>query len=343
MKAGALFSAGVMAIAVAALSVPVAAIAAERPERSGEQRGWSGRSNDGGGQRRGPDTTRMRQMGNDPGRRSPPPSRSVEARVRNWGEARASVATPAQPRTETRNSNRPSTWNRGDNAGRDRTPDRVDNGGRDRGDRSPGNPSWSRGDNAGRDRTPDRADNNGRDRTWNRGDNDRNGPAWKRDNDRDGRTWNRGDNDRNRPSWNRGGNDRDRADNDRWRHNDRRDNDWRNDRRPNYRDGDHRSWDRQSWRRDNRYDWRRYRDRNRSVYRIGRYYAPYHGYSYRRLSIGFTLGSMFYGNRYWINDPWGYRLPEVYGPYRWVRYYDDVLLVNVYTGQVVDVIYDFFW
>ena len=34
---------------------------------------------------------------------------------------------------------------------------------------------------------------------------------------------------------------------------------------------------------------------------------------------------------------------SLYGPYRWVRYYDDVLLVDVYSGEVVDVIYDFFW
>ena len=55
------------------------------------------------------------------------------------------------------------------------------------------------------------------------------------------------------------------------------------------------------------------------------------------------LGNLFFGSRYWINDPWRYRLPEVYGPYRWVRYYDDVLLVDIYSGEVVDVIYDFFW
>ncbi|WP_313958547.1 RcnB family protein [Novosphingobium sp. 9] len=74
----------------------------------------------------------------------------------------------------------------------------------------------------------------------------------------------------------------------------------------------------------------------------GGYYAPYRGYSYRRVGIGFSLGALFYGERYWINDPWYYRLPPAYEPYRWVRYYDDVLLVNVYTGDVVDVIYDFF-
>ena len=61
------------------------------------------------------------------------------------------------------------------------------------------------------------------------------------------------------------------------------------------------------------------------------------------LSIGFFLDNVFFGSRYWINDPWTYRLPEVYGPYRWVRYYDDVVLVNIYTGEVVDVIHDFFW
>ena len=59
--------------------------------------------------------------------------------------------------------------------------------------------------------------------------------------------------------------------------------------------------------------------------------------------VVFTLGSLFYSQRYWINDPWYYRLPPAYGDYRWVRYYDDALLVDVYSGRVVDVIYDFFW
>jgi hypothetical protein len=36
-------------------------------------------------------------------------------------------------------------------------------------------------------------------------------------------------------------------------------------------------------------------------------------------------------------------LPAAYGSYRWVRYYDDVLLVDVRNGRVVDVIRDFFW
>ena len=106
---------------------------------------------------------------------------------------------------------------------------------------------------------------------------------------------------------------------------------------------DHHRWDRHDWRRDTRYNWSGYRNQHRDLYRAGRYYSPYNNYRYNRLSIGIFLDSGFYGNRYWINDPWQYRLPEVYGPYRWVRYYDDVLLVDIYSGEVVDVIHDFFW
>ena len=106
---------------------------------------------------------------------------------------------------------------------------------------------------------------------------------------------------------------------------------------------DHRRWDHNHWRRDTRYNWSGYRSNHRDLYRAGRYYSPYSNYRYSRLNIGIFLNSGFYGNRYWINDPWQYRLPEVYGPYRWVRYYDDVLLVDIYSGEVVDVIHDFFW
>lgn len=98
-----------------------------------------------------------------------------------------------------------------------------------------------------------------------------------------------------------------------------------------------------NWRNDNRYNWRSYREQNRNYYRPGRYYSPYRDRNYSRISIGFSLGSGYYGSRYWINDPWQYRLPAAYGSYRWVRYYDDVLLVDLRNGRVVDVIRDFFW
>jgi hypothetical protein len=125
------------------------------------------------------------------------------------------------------------------------------------------------------------------------------------------------------------------------------DRDWRGDRRSNdrnwsSRDNNYQRWDR-NWRNNNRYDWQRYRTYNRSAYHMNRYYAPYRNYSYRRLGIGFQLDPLFFGQDYLIGNPGYYRLPDVYGPYRWVRYYDDALLVDVYSGQVVDVIYDFFW
>ena len=107
------------------------------------------------------------------------------------------------------------------------------------------------------------------------------------------------------------------------------------------RDGNHHDWSR-NWRKDHRYDWHRHRSRYSSLFRLGSYYDPY-GWGYRRWSIGFSLWPSYYGSNYWLDDPWMYRLPPVYGPYRWVRYYDDALLVNTYTGQVVDVIYNFFW
>ena len=117
---------------------------------------------------------------------------------------------------------------------------------------------------------------------------------------------------------------------------------YRNGHRDDWRSGNHRRWN-NDWRRDNRYNWSGYRNQHRNVFSVGRYYSPYRNYSYSRLSIGFFLDRGFYGNNYWVNDPWQYRLPEVYGPYKWVRYYDDVILVDIYSGEVVDVIHNFFW
>ncbi|MGN6277634.1 MAG: RcnB family protein, partial [Sphingomonas sp.] len=121
-----------------------------------------------------------------------------------------------------------------------------------------------------------------------------------------------------------------------WNDNRRRDDRWRgNDRGGN--------WNR-SWRNDNRYDWQHYRSYNRNAYRLPRYYAPYGwSYGYRSFGVGAIIDSMLFDQSYWIDDPYDYRLPDVYGPYRWVRYYNDALLVDIYTGEVVDVVHDIFW
>lgn len=173
-------------------------------------------------------------------------------------------------------------------------------------------------------------------RTWD--DRRRDSRNWtqRRDNDdrRDGDRWRRNDD---RRDWNRDG-DRWRGDRNTWGRDDNR---WRNNGTRYGYSQDYRRWDNR-WRDNRRYDWWSYRRANPSLYRHS-YYAPYRNYNYRRLSIGFRLDSLFFGSRYWINDPWQYRLPDVYGPYRWVRYYDDALLVDIHTGEVVDVIYSFFW
>ncbi|WP_010546369.1 RcnB family protein [Sphingomonas elodea] len=183
------------------------------------------------------------------------------------------------------------------------------------------------------------------------------------------RDWRGGD----RPDWrNRGGGRRDPAVQDRrWDNQPRPDwnrdrnwnanRNWNSDRDWGRRDGDRRwndrrDWDRaerwrgdrgvwnNGWRSDHRYDWRAYRDYNRSLYRLPRYYPPARwSYGYRRFSIGYRIDSFLFAPQYWISDPYSYRLPDVWGPYRWVRYYDDALLVDVDTGQVVDVIYGIFW
>lgn len=105
---------------------------------------------------------------------------------------------------------------------------------------------------------------------------------------------------------------------------------------------DYRRWDTR-WRSSSRYDWYGWRNRYPGYFQVGLYHSPYRNYSYRRLTIGSLLDSLFFDQDYWIADPGYYRLPEVYGPYRWVRYYDDALLVNIYTSEVADVNYDFFW
>lgn len=102
-------------------------------------------------------------------------------------------------------------------------------------------------------------------------------------------------------------------------------------------------WSR-GWRDDNRFDWGRYRNQNRNLFRLPRYYAPYSwSYGYRRFSVGATLSQLLWSQDYWIDDPWYYHLPPAYGPYRWVRYYNDALLVDIDSGEVIDTVYDIFY
>ena len=91
-----------------------------------------------------------------------------------------------------------------------------------------------------------------------------------------------------------------------------------------------------------REDWRDYRQSNRDVFRGPAYVGP-RGYRYRPVPVGYRLQPTYYGSRYVIADPYRYRLPAAGGFNRWVRYGNDVLLVNVRTGRVVTVYDRFFF
>lgn len=68
------------------------------------------------------------------------------------------------------------------------------------------------------------------------------------------------------------------------------------------------------------------------------YSAPYRGWSYRPVTVGHRLRPAFYGTRYAISDFGAYRLRAPGRYQRWIRYGDDLLLVNVRTGRVLQVI-----
>ncbi|MGC6330578.1 RcnB family protein [Rhizorhabdus sp. FW153] len=218
------------------------------------------------------------------------------------------------------------TWDR--DGDRNWSTDRSRWGGEDRRDGRPTPPPPGSPDNGGDRRDRDGRNWDGRDRDGRDG-RAGEGRGWdgrgadrleqdRRDRDRELR-------DRNDRGWDHADHDRDGRS---WDRNDGR----RDDRR----------WDR-AWRDDRRYDWRGYRDSHRNVYRLPRYVAPRAGFGYRRWYPGYRFDPWFYGSSYWIGNPWQYRLPPAYGDYRWVRYYDDAVLVDLRSGEIVDIIYDVFF
>lgn len=191
--------------------------------------------------------------------------------------------------------------------------------------RGAGGGNFSDGRGRGRVGVPGEVRGGGRDNAW-RGD------GW-----RDGR---RGD-------W-RGDRRGDWRGNDGWRgnRNDFRDNRnaFRGGRQFGYNQGfrDGLRWDR-GWRNNGRFNWFGHRQANRFLFAPGPYFSPFAGHFYRPVGVGFLLDPLFFQPRFFLNDPWAFRLPPPGDRFRWVRYYDDVLLVDIFSGEVVDVIENFFW
>lgn len=96
-------------------------------------------------------------------------------------------------------------------------------------------------------------------------------------------------------------------------------------------------------RREVREDWRDYRRTHRNVYTRPAYGGP-RGYRYRPVAVGYRFAPAYYGRDYWINDYRTYRLPRPgYGYQRWIRYGNDVVLVDTRSGRTVQVYNRFFY
>ena len=91
-----------------------------------------------------------------------------------------------------------------------------------------------------------------------------------------------------------------------------------------------------------REDWQDYRRSHRNEYRRDRYVAP-RGYRYRPVAVGVTLNRAFWGSNYGLGDWNRYRLPHPGVNQRYIRYGNDVLLINARNGRVVRVFRDFYW
>lgn len=91
-----------------------------------------------------------------------------------------------------------------------------------------------------------------------------------------------------------------------------------------------------------REDWRDYRRSHREAYRRPAYVGP-RGYAYRPVAVGHRFDRAYYGDRYWVRNYSNYRLPAPRAGHRWVRYGNDVVLINMRSGRVVTVYNKFFW
>ena len=67
------------------------------------------------------------------------------------------------------------------------------------------------------------------------------------------------------------------------------------------------------------------------------YVGPYRGWVYRPIGRGYVLRPVFWGSAYLVDYAF-YRLTAPRRDQRWIRYGDDLVLVNIRTGRVIEVI-----
>lgn len=67
------------------------------------------------------------------------------------------------------------------------------------------------------------------------------------------------------------------------------------------------------------------------------------GWHYQRYAYGQHMPSLFYGQNYWIVNFGGFGLYAPPEGYRWVRYGNDAVLVDVSSGEIIRVEYNNFY
>ena len=88
---------------------------------------------------------------------------------------------------------------------------------------------------------------------------------------------------------------------------------------------------------------RRELQRDRRDVRHDAYVAPYRGWRYQTVTTGYQLRPAFYGQRYWVNDYGRYGVQAPRPNLRWVRYGNDLVLVNTRNGRVLQVRHNVGW
>lgn len=90
-----------------------------------------------------------------------------------------------------------------------------------------------------------------------------------------------------------------------------------------------------------REDWIDYKKKNPTVFDIDDYVGPT-GYTYERRAVGYIFPPEYRADRYYLNDFATYRLGAPATGQRYIRYGNDVALIDSATGAVIRIYEGFF-
>jgi Ni/Co efflux regulator RcnB len=90
-----------------------------------------------------------------------------------------------------------------------------------------------------------------------------------------------------------------------------------------------------------REDWIDYKKKNPDVFRTTAYVGP-DGYVYTRRDVGYVFPPAYLADRYAVNTFATYRLAAPGTGQRYIRYGNDVALIDIETGRVVKIYNGFF-